>query len=490
VTYGPWKASITFKNTVPVSMFSTVEILGVYNGLYYTIFKGVITATKQVLEEKTIVCEALNYTYFLKFRLMFNQTYTEKKAHEIIKDIITTYVPDITTNNLYTGFTNVYTITFDGIDVFEAIRKIAEAEDANFYVTDTKDLYFYPKNLATTGSIALEQGNNILSMRREINDSRLTNWLNVIGGSGFIPASRDAYTDSGSQWGYSGSDSASVSYDYSIKYTGSCSIKCTSSYSGSDVNIFYYPASQDLGWVFGQTIDAMCFRIRSDIKSGQNGWTGSTPVVELHTDETKYAYQAIPITASQVNSWISKTLAVGSGSSGWTLTGSFSWCADPVNYILFKVQTPYSAGTGSNHYLWIDNLYFHENQIEITKQDATSQTAYGRRDSYKSDKSLTNYTFLTAWAQTQIDSLKEPYTKLEVVTKYIPGQVWAGQKVLVTASDCGYVNEPFTVLDCRFTLREGEVQTHLVLSRIIPLELEEVLSKLRREIYDVARRTA
>jgi hypothetical protein len=229
--------------------------------------------------------------------------------------------------------------------------------------------------------------------------------------------------------------------------------------------------------------------MRSDISSyTQAGWTGSTPIVELHYDETKYAYQAIPIQKWQTNTWINKSLEVGSGSSGWTLTGSFNWCSDPVNYIQFRVQTP--SGSSASHYLWIDNLYFHENQIQVTKQDTGSQAAYRRRDMYKSDTSIMDYTYLIQWAQTQLDLYKDPYVKLSVTAKYMPGQVSAGQKVLVTAADYGYVNEPFTVISCRFVVSEGELYTQLELSPVIPLETEEVLAKMRKEMNELLRRTA
>jgi len=338
-TYGTRSARVEFTLDVSPAVFDAVELKGDYAGTLYTVFEGVVTKVAQALSGKSYVSDCLDYTYFLFFRLIFAKSYVNKKAHEIIADLLTTYMSDVTTVNVAT-FTKPYDKTFDKVTVFEAIRYLAETEDADFWVRWDKDLYFKPRSAASQASIGLSQGTNVLEALREQADDRLVNWLRFIGGVGTKPSDKDAWTEN-SGWDQSGG--LSLTYDDAVKAVGSYSVKGTHRHP-SNPQLFWYPSAKDLALTIGSVWTKLYLRLRATYTS----W--NTLQLELCRDAARYTYRALTLAAA--DSWEQKTYDIGPGSAGWTLAGGFSWAVDPVNYIQLRhiadLQTFYTLGGASN----------------------------------------------------------------------------------------------------------------------------------------------
>ncbi|MEM3045885.1 MAG: hypothetical protein QW057_02250 [Candidatus Bathyarchaeia archaeon] len=329
-TYGTRSARVEFTLDVSPSVNDTLELRGDYNGTLYTVFKGVVTKVTQTLGGKSRLCEALDYTYWLFFRLVFEKAYKDKKAHEIVQDLIGTYVPNVTTSNVSTSFTKLYDKTFDKLTVFEAIRYLAETEDADFWVRWDQDLYFKPRTAASQASVSLEQGVNVLEASYERSDDRLVNWLRFLGGVGYKPSDRDSWTENAG-WD---KDAETLTYDSSVVKAGVYSVKGTISTDGG-AQRFWRPAAKDLGLVLGASYSKLYFWLRA------NSLAWNTLRIELCKDASNYLYQALTLSAK--NTWEQKALDVGSGSAGWTTVGSFSWVTDPINYIqVYHALTAYS----------------------------------------------------------------------------------------------------------------------------------------------------
>lgn len=325
-TYGTRSARVEFTLDVSPAVFDTVELKGDYGGSLYTVFKGVVTRVTQTLDGKSRICECLDYTYWLFFRLVFEKSYVNKKAHEIVSDLITTYYTDITTTNLATTFTTLYDKTFDKLTVFEAIRQVAEAEDADFWIRPDKDLYFKPRSSAAQAAVSLSQGANILEATWEQADDRLVNWLRFLGGVGYKPSDKDNWTEN-SGWDKS---NGVLSYDAAVRYAGGYSVKHVW-YSPDSDGVFWRPAAKDLGWVIGDDYTDMYMRLRCQINDP------ALLRLELGKDDSNYLYRSLSIAAA--DTWEQKQVPVGVGASGWTTVGSFAWATDPVNFIRYRWRT-------------------------------------------------------------------------------------------------------------------------------------------------------
>ena len=72
------------------------------------------------------------------------ESYLDEKAGDIIKDIITKYTSGFTTTHVADGPT-ITKISFDYIQVSEAINKIAETCGYQWYVDYDKDIHFFLK---------------------------------------------------------------------------------------------------------------------------------------------------------------------------------------------------------------------------------------------------------------------------------------------------------------------------------------------------------
>ena len=608
ITYGTRSARVEFTSDVSPSIGEEIELKGNYGGTLYTVFKGMITKVSKSLGGKVVVCDALDYTYWLFFRLIFGKAYLNKKAHEIVQDLISSYVSGITTNGVYTGFTRTYDRTFDKLTVFEAIRQLAEAEDADFWVTWAKDLYFKPRSLASQASVSLSQGTNILEASLERSDDRLINWLRFLGGVGYKPLDQDSWTEN-SGWATEEAG-ASIEYDTSTKVKGAYSVK-HKWFRDDALSRVYYPASKDLGLIVGSYYTKLYVSLRREVDLAELR-------IELHKDASNYVYENLTI--SVANTWEQKALDVGVGSPGWTTVGSFDWATDPVNYIAIAwrvsssvsdtlasqptstgtstiaiggywgqrnltlgpcvikairmycgstgadaqatgrirresdgailatfgtititssvgwygsggslvLESPlairalfesvssnsiyayntsdglggyWNASTGDNtakdatiqvlgiglHSLWIDGLYFYTPQIQVDSEDASSQASYKRRDSFKSDDTVSDAVYAKALADSIISLYKDPYDRLRVTAVFLPC-LEAGQLIAVTITDFGISSQNFRILALRH--RIPEAVTELDLCPVLPLSLEEALARLRRELSDVIRRTA
>lgn len=93
------------------------------------------------LEQYSVECK--DWTQEIN-RLLVTESYTNKTVKEIIDDILTTYAPTFTSNNVFCNYT-FSSIKFNNLSVSQCIQKISEAVNYFWYIDYDKDIHFFQK---------------------------------------------------------------------------------------------------------------------------------------------------------------------------------------------------------------------------------------------------------------------------------------------------------------------------------------------------------
>ena len=124
-----------------------------------------------------------DYSRRLKKRLV-TESYTDKTCKYIVDDLIDSYQPEFTTNNVQTGDTIDY-ISFDHKDVFQCIEEIAELTGQDWYVDYEKDIHLFSLE-TNTAPYTLDDDISISGRHKDLNievdKTQLRNRIFVQGG--------------------------------------------------------------------------------------------------------------------------------------------------------------------------------------------------------------------------------------------------------------------------------------------------------------------
>lgn len=160
------------------------------------LFGGVImrisekTKASQVVEY-SVTCN--DFSQYLKRKLV-TERYTNTTLFAIIEDIIDTYAPDFTYNNI-SGDLPIESFAFNRIGVDKCIQKLADALSYVWYVDYEKNIHFFPKNTESAPiAITDTSGTYIYNSLEIIEDiSQLRNAVLVQGGDAVSATTRTEY---------------------------------------------------------------------------------------------------------------------------------------------------------------------------------------------------------------------------------------------------------------------------------------------------------
>jgi len=155
-------------------------------------FRGKDTGREEV------IISGRDYSVRLMDSTVEPEVYNDSEVSTIVTDIISKYTQDITTMNVDVTTTTLSYIAFNHVNVFDALKQLAELSDFMFYVNIKKDLHFEKKSSISSG-ITLDNTNVYSSKFRETDkliynkvwiygDRRLTGWKeiqNVAAGSAY-----------------------------------------------------------------------------------------------------------------------------------------------------------------------------------------------------------------------------------------------------------------------------------------------------------------
>lgn len=160
------------------------------------LFGGVIMR----ISEKTKASQTVEYSVtcndfsqYLKRKLV-TERYTNTTLLAIIEDIVETYAPDFTFNNV-SGDIPIESFAFNRIGVDKCIQKLADAISYVWYVDYEKDIHFFPKNTESAPiNITDTSGTYIYNSLEIIEDiSQLRNAVLVQGGDAVSASTRTEY---------------------------------------------------------------------------------------------------------------------------------------------------------------------------------------------------------------------------------------------------------------------------------------------------------
>ena len=135
--------------------------------VFLGILEEMITEGEEL--EEILTLSGRDYSARLIDRTVEPEVYNNQLAGNIVKDIISKYTDNITTNNVSDGET-ITRIVFNQTPVFDAIKQLAEQCGFMFYIDNNKDLHFESPGTVSSGYTF--DGTNILSTTfRERRDS-------------------------------------------------------------------------------------------------------------------------------------------------------------------------------------------------------------------------------------------------------------------------------------------------------------------------------
>lgn len=138
------------------------------------------------------------------------RSYENKTIKQIIDDIISSYVPGFTTNNVSSNF-EIEKIVFNQKHPSECIQKLADIVRNDWYVDVNKDLHFFGKGDKTAPYDLTDTSGNYVynSLERSLDGSQVVNRVKVRGGK----YDADTYTDT---FTVNGNDTKSFNLPYKM----------------------------------------------------------------------------------------------------------------------------------------------------------------------------------------------------------------------------------------------------------------------------------
>lgn len=136
-------------NTFQLSCFQ-IQLLHKYNIVTVTkdsavILKGIVVNQSDSNSNsiKYTEFECYDYSFFFNIRIVA-QTYTSQTIDYVLKDIVSTYIPEVTTNNVISTTLTIDNLKFDYITALDAIKKTLEhTYDYYWYVDASKDMHLF-----------------------------------------------------------------------------------------------------------------------------------------------------------------------------------------------------------------------------------------------------------------------------------------------------------------------------------------------------------
>ena len=158
----------------------------IFDGKIQKINEGVETSEGIIYD-----IEALDWTDILMNTLV-SETYENKTIAEIIADLCATYNSDFDANNVESDY-SISKIVFNNISFYDAIKKLADIVQYEFYADVDKSIHFFPKFSKTAPFDLTDSNGNLIykSLGREIDGKQLVNSVRVRGGE----KDGEAYTD-------------------------------------------------------------------------------------------------------------------------------------------------------------------------------------------------------------------------------------------------------------------------------------------------------
>ena len=145
------------------------------------VFRGIIEDINFSGEGNSSIIElsGRDYGSILQDIIVQPRIFKDTEASEIVKSLMRQNAPSISINNVDVTTTTIDKITFNGLAVFDAIKKVAEVSGFFFFVDEDIDLNFKEKNTVSSGETL--DSTNTHGANFKQSDDDIFNEIKVVG---------------------------------------------------------------------------------------------------------------------------------------------------------------------------------------------------------------------------------------------------------------------------------------------------------------------
>ncbi|XHH10468.1 MAG: hypothetical protein ACFCUE_07525 [Candidatus Bathyarchaeia archaeon] len=399
------------------------------------------------------------------FRRAITKTYENKKAEEIVKDLLDYYVglshvrDDV---ELVEDTDTTYTkLEYSDTPVMDILQEIAGSADRqgvigfDFRVAPDGKFEFFPKGTKTS---AVNLAETIETSEYSKDIIRVRNRITVYGTQDkSVPADKDQWTETLTPTdGTWTATAGTVSFDTTTKTRGLGSIKTYAEQlvyagclltlnSGKEVNTDQYPL--------------LNFALYQDANFNGN--------VTLSLYDTTSHMANKEFTVGN-NKWFQNQFPVGQANRDlWQVEAGFNW--KQINRIQV---TCWFADSGPSSF-WVDGLFFSGKRYSNMQEDSVSQASFGLRELVEVNEEYCSDLECESHAKALLSNLKDPAENLTLkssVIDYGTAPILAGDKMHVVLPNED-VNSDFSVLSVEY-IADGKtiaLETTLELGKEKPL---------------------
>ncbi len=150
------------------------------------LFAGIIDEVKETAKGNSITfydCSARDYSYLINRRLVV-ESYENKSADHIFRDIVSKYAQGFTVSHVEIGAPIIEAISFDYKSPSECFKEICDYVGWEWYVDYDKDLYFFnPAELNQPAPIIINNMASFRKLKHSVDVQALRNRIYVRGGT-------------------------------------------------------------------------------------------------------------------------------------------------------------------------------------------------------------------------------------------------------------------------------------------------------------------
>ena len=140
----------------------------------------------------TVILTGRDFGAILQDIIAEPRIFKDTEVSEIVKSLLRQNVPNFTFNNVQVTSTTIERITFNGLSVFDCLKKLADNSSSIFYVDENKDLHFMEK--ANNPSGLTFNNTNVLNATFKKSDDDIFNLVKVVGDRQLTGARQDLIT--------------------------------------------------------------------------------------------------------------------------------------------------------------------------------------------------------------------------------------------------------------------------------------------------------
>lgn len=124
----------------------------------------------------------VDHTYDLD-RILASKTYENETIQDIISDLVSSYAPTFTTNNVSSTFT-IEKIVFNQVPISTCLKRLADILMYDWYVDEDKDIHFFNREANSAPFELTDSNGNYVykSLKRMVDGSQVVNRVKVRGG--------------------------------------------------------------------------------------------------------------------------------------------------------------------------------------------------------------------------------------------------------------------------------------------------------------------